>query len=596
MNEIHTRYEEQRRQRSLPGKTPSEYQLEYSFNDVGVILDACRLLIFFAASPSNSNGIDRQKLETFVKDFTTMFFDISPEKFEDAMSNIPTRPMYDEDMQDVMMISGETSSIRGRGGASTKKNDLLRGVLDRTRNGKSIQNDGDGSVAPGSKETTPDLGSALEDDLDGMTDAPPETTDAPDPSEDTWVKHPLTGVLKSTKGPLRNIPRNEPYQRETYSLYCSTSIYCFFRMFQILYERLSNLKHNEKQVVEDVRRAKLHKPAYDLGLIEKRPEDFFERIDEEANYYTQVLDMIQDVLDQRMEMTQFEEVLRRFYLHCGWQLYSFDRLFTSLARFAINVTSNDAKDKSNDMIQLFYKNREKEETTYLTEINYRKQVEKLVKDGDLFRIEFVSNLNPVRFLVDGGLTNEQNQATKRAAIELLRKDDPTFNEGNLSPEAKWVYYITSYTKVEPTEGVPIEGHVLMPFLKRNLPEDIEEPEPKERSVPYLYQSDLEFHICVNSYKIDYDRKGIDWFVHSKKQRMSGFKGPVDLDRVSDNRRTKFREKFVLQNKWTKEVDQDEVDRIKKKFSAWVKDGPAPNTVNGERRSSIQDEDQVMTEA
>lgn len=163
----------------------------------------------------------------------------------------------------------------------------------------------------------------------------------------------------------------------------------------------------------------------------------------------------------------------------------------------------------------------------------------------------------------------------------------------MSPEAKWVYYITSYTKVEPTEGVPIEGHVSMPFLKRNLPEDIEEPEPKERSVPYLYQSDLEFHICVNSYKIDYDKKGIDWFVHSKKQRISGFKGPVNLDRVSENRRSKFREKFVLNNKWTKELDKDEVDRVTKKFSSWVDQGPDPNSVTREPNS--QEEDQVMAD-
>ncbi|KAI9780031.1 MAG: Transcriptional regulatory protein sin3 [Peltula sp. TS41687] len=587
VNEVHTRYEEQRRQRGLPGKLPSKYQLEYAFNDVGVILDACRLLIFFAASLTNTNGIDRQKLENVVKDFTTMFFDISAEKFEEAMSNIPTRPIDDEDMQDVM-ISGETSSTRGRAGANTKKNDLLRGVLDRSRNGKSVQNEADSSVAHGSKETTPDIISTVEDDVDDMTDAPPETTDAPDASEDTWVKHPLTGVLKSAKGPLRNIPRNEPYRREKYSLYCGTSIYCFFRMFQILYERLSHLKHNEKQVVEDVRRAKLTKPAADLSLLDKKPEAFFDRTDADANYYKQVLGMIQDVLDQRMEMTQFEELMRRFYLHCGWQLYSFDRLFNSLARLAINVMSNDTKDKSNDMIQLFYKNREKEDTTCLLEINYRKQVEKLVKDGDLYRIEF-------------------NQTTKKAGIQVLRKDDPTFSDNNLSPEAKWVYYITSYTKVEPTEGVPIEGHVLMPFLKRNLPEDVEEPEPKERSVPYLYQSDLEFHVCVNSYKIDYDRKGIDWFVHSKKQRMSGFnnKGLVDLDRASQHRRTKFREKFVLRNnkRTTTEAERDEMDRNTKSFRAWIDNGPpaqAPNSsassssaiINGDQRDQDRDWEMV----
>lgn len=167
----------------------------------------------------------------------------------------------------------------------------------------------------------------------------------------------------------------------------------------------------------------------------------------------------------------------------------------------------------------------------------------------------------------------QNQPTKKTTVQILRKDDATFDEETMSAEARWSYYVASFIKVEPTEGVPIAGRLSMPFLKRNLPEDVEESEGRERSVPYLYENNLELRICVNSYKILWTPRSGDWFVHSEKQRASGSDGPVDLDRVSEQRRSRFREKLILNNKWMREVGQEEVDRLNEKFQSWIKNGP-----------------------
>ena len=386
-NEISTRYEEQRRQRRIPGISLTRHQLEYTFNDVDVILDASRLLLVYVSNAYVSNTADRHKLEVFVKNFTIMFFGITLEQFEAAISSISSRLLTQEQIHEAGIVSGEPSSARGRGVANGKKVDLLRGVLGK--NAKSLHHEGESIIPPGSIETTPDTTSAMEDDVDGATDGTFNTGEAPD-SEDNWTQHPGSGIARNTRPLLRDIPRNEPFRRETYSLYCGPSIYCFFRMFQILYERLSNIKQNENRVVQDVRRAKKLKAAADLQMLDRKPEDFFDHTDAGTSYYGQVLQMIQAVLEQRMDMGQFEEVMRHFYLHCGWQLYAFDKLFAALARFALGVVSNDAKDKSNDIAHLFYKDRGKEETTHQAEISYRKQVEKLVKDGDVYRIEFVS--------------------------------------------------------------------------------------------------------------------------------------------------------------------------------------------------------------
>ena len=142
----------------------------------------------------------------------------------------------------------------------------------------------------------------------------------------------------------------------------------------------------------------------------------------------------------------------------------------------------------------------------------------------------------------------------------------------MSPEARWSYYVASFIKVEPTEGVPIEGHLSMPFLKRNLPEDVEESEGRERSVPYLYENNLELRICVNSYKILWTPKSEDWFVQSEKQRAQGYNGPVNLDRASEKRTSKFREKLVRQNKWVQAAGPDAVDGADKFFKTWMEEG------------------------
>lgn len=66
-------------------------------------------------------------------------------------------------------------------------------------------------------------------------------------------------------------------------------------------------------------------------------------------------------------------------------------MIAALLRFALQILVSDTKDKSLDIINLFYKDRKNSETTHQAELTYRKQVEKLIKDGDSFRIKYVRN-------------------------------------------------------------------------------------------------------------------------------------------------------------------------------------------------------------
>ena len=161
-------------------------------------------------------------------------------------------------------------------------------------------------------------------------------------------------------------------------------------MFEILYERLAHIKANEKQVHDIVRRAKAPKAAHDLRMVDRNASDFFVDTSNRANYYQQIVKMCEEVVKTELDMAHLEEALRRFYMQNGWQLYTFDKLLSATVKFAISVLGSDSKDKSSEILNLFLKDREKEETTHRKELEYRKQVEKLTKEGDVYRINFVS--------------------------------------------------------------------------------------------------------------------------------------------------------------------------------------------------------------
>lgn len=378
-NEIQVKYEEQKRQREMQGLSVPKYQFEYSFSDIDVLLDASRLLL---AHAEHSNSTDSHRLYGFIKEFVPLFFGLNATKFEQSIGS-PQADSTDDEMGGMDDSSRKSLKING------KKDDLRRGVLDPVRSGRASRKDADDSNASVSRGSTPEAGSAADEEMgeDGEvnTSLPKDTT------SDRWLEHPTGG----NNVDLSDIAPDGPYKRDVYNMYCNLPIYCFFRMFVILYERLSNLKQNEDHVHELVDRAKHAKPALDLNLIDKRPEDFFRDTSGNANFYQQVLEMFMDQIRGDVEMPQIEETLRRYYLQTGWQLYSFDKLLSSLVRFAFALLSSDAKDKTWDIYQLFRKDRSQEETTHDAELNYRRTVEKYSKDGDVYKISYVSPLTVV---------------------------------------------------------------------------------------------------------------------------------------------------------------------------------------------------------
>lgn len=198
-----------------------------------------------------------------------------------------------------------------------------------------------------------------------------------DTAEHQWISMPPTHDIKTS------------FKREDFHLYATSNIYCFFRMFQLFYERLRSVKCLEHRVKNDITRSRMAKPAIDLGLVDKLPSEFFSDVGDEANYYKQIVNMCEETVRSELEVSVLEETLRRFYMPDGWHLYSLEKMLSALLRFALQILVSDNKDKSLDIVNLFYKDRQEDETTHEKELTYRRQVERLGRE-DIFRIRYVS--------------------------------------------------------------------------------------------------------------------------------------------------------------------------------------------------------------
>jgi paired amphipathic helix protein Sin3a len=371
------------------GYQTAKHQFEFAFEDSEALLDAARLMICYIDNNPAGVGADPQRVIHFIKEFIPIFFGIDRDAAKAYLNEAyDSTTSSASDVADDESVAPEESSgiARSRQGVSLKKLDLLRGVLARQgeKAGRAV------SEISLSRPSTPGSESLVE------STPTFDITEAYEVAVLKWMEHPNQGNFNQQ----REYPLNEPYKKTVHHLYCNLTIYSFIRTLETLYSRLVRIKTLEKDAHEAVRRSLAPKPAFDLGMIDRSPTDLLYDIDPKSNMYHQVIRMCEEVIKGDLEMNHLEEVLRRFYLKSGWQLYNLDKMLSGITRFAGNIFNLDPKDKSADIVNLFFREREKEETTHNQEIHCRKQVEKLIKEGDIYRLTFV---RPQLFVLDYSL-------------------------------------------------------------------------------------------------------------------------------------------------------------------------------------------------
>ena len=151
------------------------------------------------------------------------------------------------------------------------------------------------------------------------------------------------------------------------------------------------MKNSKDIVSNEIQRLSRPKPAQEIGFTENSMT-FFDASDDPSTFWPKTLELIEDYVSGDVDENRYQEVLRHYYLRNGWKLYTIQDLLKTLCRLALTCSSTDSKEKTPDLIQQYLTSRDKEETSYQTEISARKFAEKCVKDGEIFVLCWVCSL------------------------------------------------------------------------------------------------------------------------------------------------------------------------------------------------------------
>ena len=140
---------------------------------------------------------------------------------------------------------------------------------------------------------------------------------------------------------------------------------------------------------------------------------------------------------------------------------------------------------------------------------------------------------------------------------MFPTEDATFDNDSLTDEARWQYYIASYTMTDATEGVD-QSKMVWPYLRRNIA-------PQNANIETAYQEvygsldhvdDQTAFISPESYKLLL--QGDFGFV-----REAAMKKAYESGKTEESE--KFRERFVRNTAWMRDQRAEDVE---KKKAAW----------------------------
>ena len=135
------------------------------------------------------------------------------------------------------------------------------------------------------------------------------------------------------------------------------------------------------------------------------------------------------------------------------------------------------------LLDLLKRDREKPRTTIRHQIVYRHAAEQAVgSDENLFRLEWIP-------------------PAKALSIQLLSPDELTLDDPVLSNDARWTYYVDTFTLNQPTEGLSEPVHA--PLLSRNRPSAANAEDSAASGAIVEGKSDLGIRLGYDNFKLSY---------------------------------------------------------------------------------------------
>jgi paired amphipathic helix protein Sin3a len=168
-------------------------------------------------------------------------------------------------------------------------------------------------------------------------------------------------------------------------------------------------------------------------------------------------------------------------------------------------------------------------------------------------------------------------------VHWLQKDETTFDLDDMELKDRWQYYVSSYIRVEPTEGVS-RNRLSNSLLMRNMPSGAETSSEDGTNLrkALVFSEDLILRICVHTFKIIYRQPGSEYYLYTDNPLTWDHEKNVSharlrLQKFEDARNQKFRENFHMNNSWMKGLNHDQVQKITLDCKKWIDEGILPGT-------------------
>ncbi|KAI9259908.1 hypothetical protein BY458DRAFT_517000 [Sporodiniella umbellata] len=489
----------------------------YLMDDASVFKDVSRLIYFFLDRQPVYNLDDCSSMRRFMDRVIPMLFDL--QDVEPSVMTTDGLVMEEADNDefddkssvhslDSMLTHQRTKRFsnlqakRPRRNRFERKDRLLKNVLMRNAKTQSSSDEDDADDEDEQEHSRNE--SSVEEPQDETEDEHTEKAEEDLPEE-----------IEKEVSP-------EPENQKAYYFFANNGFYCFFRLYQVLYDRLHKMKKLDAEFRKDQEKSKKAcKEALDLGITPRRFKAL--RVDTKQGYYNVLLALIDKLFEGDIDQQTFEESVRYIFGADAYTLFTIDKLVLSLVRH-IHIIITDTQ--SQELFDIFRTEHRAEQLNQGDVTTYRTKIASMVDPED--------NIYHITFKVN----------TKTLTIEIMDKNRQIKN--TQSNNADYDDYVVNYIDwAKETKGID-QSLLTQRFLKRNLNEE------KKQTKDITVHSGLQYKICSSTYHMFYIIGTEDVFVHRqlpKKQK-------------NENRNRNW--KAWLDGCWDTTIDKSEAEEKVKK--------------------------------
>ncbi|ORZ25235.1 hypothetical protein BCR42DRAFT_315668 [Absidia repens] len=480
-------------------------QFTFNFGKKDVIKDVIRLVYYFFERTELYSVENQTKMRTFMETLLPLVFDVGSLFSDDANDDDDDAAdeaddEEDEESQSVQSYDTDddaagtnnkpSRSTRGSAKKNFGNRRTLKDILtDNIRQQSTLQPQQQTATGTDAADTDATLPS---DSENGSSQQIQQETDVDVPDANDQPETTTSQTAAVTDGDSASPSKADQdsisstsNKRHVYNLFGDSGFYCFFRLYQLIYDRLCQMKALDELYKKDPTKTKReNKAALNLGLKSIRISGY--QLNFSKGYYQALLTLIEKFFEGELDQQSFEEISRYIFGSKAYIMFTIDKTVLALIRHTHLIVSSE---KTPQLLDLFKEDRELEHVDAQILGDYRLRVENIVgKDEVLFNIAF---------------------DTTRRLLSIQILGDNEDYEKDIGDN--YEEYVSSYIDwTNATKG--INSSDLTPrFLKRNLktpPGDGEDAQQQDIFV----QSGMQYKICRDTYHLFYIIGSEDIFI------------------------------------------------------------------------------------